>query len=162
MSIRIVIGTFSALLFCSLLSTPTVGRAETTISAPTQQDLFVSCLNEAEKVDGKSYAFQAPRRGHSAPSIPATVYQAKELCRQMRDSQEIAVENSSPKSSKTALAGDCTSYLNQYGAQHTSDGKHIQAMQNICQKMTGQRVVLNFDPSALNAIVPAAGDARKH
>jgi zinc/manganese transport system permease protein len=116
-------GALMALLLCS------TGLSACAATKSARQDVFVACLNEAEMVDGKSYAFHTSSRGHSPPHIPSEVYQAKDFCREMRDGAE-------NKNQRHALAVQCRDNLNAYAVQYPSDGQHVRAMQGICREMT--------------------------
>jgi hypothetical protein len=107
-----------------------------------ERKAFVSCLNEAERIEDKYYPYRAPTRGHSAPAIPAEVKAAKNLCWQMKEVQESTVAPASLKKAKTNLALQCTETLKNYRSNHPSDKRHISAMSEICSKMIGATVEL--------------------
>jgi hypothetical protein len=115
----------------------TAACAQMTGSLSTENEkLRLACLNEAEIVDGKSYPFRAPRRGHTVPKIPAEVYEAKALCRQMTEELLLAQSRNtrSSQESKVAFTQKCDRMLEQCRTKHPSAVGHIKSMTSLCQK----------------------------
>lgn len=108
--------------------------AGATSAKDRKEVLRLACLNEAEVVNGKSYPFKAPSRGHSAPRTPQEVYKAKALCRKL-DTLGTDQGEDTPQI-RAALSGECSTMLKTYAEKYPSDKQHVEAMTRLCREMT--------------------------
>ena len=131
-----------------LLTTLTACSAQYDSRAPLPQQLAgksteekrtilrLACLNEAEKVEGKTYRMQYRARTTRPPHYSPWVRDMKSLCFQM--SAEYASGNEEPG---VALAKKCRTLITQGTNKETNNSRHhAENMQQICEAFTGTKV----------------------
>ena len=95
-----------------------------------QEILRLACLNEAEKITGRTRMWQPS--GHSRiPIYDPQINQMKAICRQMTDAYL-----THDKEQKATLAQTCADQLEQVTQSGKASAAHIENMRQICQIMT--------------------------
>lgn len=97
-----------------------------------QETLRRGCLFEAERVEGRIYAWQQRPHGEVPPQYSPWVYQMKDLCWRM-----VATYSSPPSEERAGLALQCNDLVNK--AVHKDDpdsANHASTMRQICSLLT--------------------------